>query len=77
MSCQLIFARSKLLPKDISVPRAELMATTLNAVIVHVVKNIAWGDASESLEAYGQPNSLALDRLYEISSEDVGAQSGG
>ena len=38
MSCQLIFARSKLLPKDISVPRAELMVATLNAVTGHVVK---------------------------------------
>ena len=43
MSCQLIFACSKLLPKDISVPRAELMAATLNAVTGHVVK-ISLGD---------------------------------
>ena len=37
-SCQLIFARSKILPSDISVPRAELMAATLNAVVGHVDK---------------------------------------
>ena len=29
-SCQLVFARTKLVPKDMSVPRAELLATTLN-----------------------------------------------
>ena len=37
-SCQLIFARTKVLPRDISVPRAELMAATLNAITGHVVK---------------------------------------
>ena len=37
-SCQLILARSKVLPKDMSVPRAEFMVATLNAVTGHVVK---------------------------------------
>ena len=37
-SCQLIFARSKLLPEGTSVPRAELIAAELNAITGHVVK---------------------------------------
>ena len=30
-SCQLVFARSKVLPEGITIPRAELMATSMNA----------------------------------------------
>ncbi|MEO1895331.1 MAG: hypothetical protein ABGX32_03585, partial [Methylococcales bacterium] len=37
-SCQLVFARTKIVPKDMSVPRAELLAATLNATTGHVVK---------------------------------------
>ena len=37
-SCQLIFARSKVLPEDTSTPRAELMAATMNAATGHTVK---------------------------------------
>ena len=37
-SCQLIFSRTKILPKDISIPRAELQASVLNATTGHVVK---------------------------------------
>ena len=37
-SCQLVLARSKLLPEDISIPRAELMAATLNASTGFIVK---------------------------------------
>ena len=37
-SCQLIFARSKLVPKGMSIPRAELFAAHLNASTAHVVK---------------------------------------
>ena len=37
-SCQMIFARSKLLPEGITVPRAELIAAHLNATTGHVVK---------------------------------------
>ena len=36
-SCQLIFARSKILPKGMSIPRAELFAAGLNASTSHVV----------------------------------------
>ena len=36
-SCQLLFSRTKILPDGTSVPRAELMAATLNAVTGHVV----------------------------------------
>ena len=35
-SCQLIFSRSKLVPKGMSIPRAELLAAHLNATIGHV-----------------------------------------
>ena len=42
-SCQLIFARSKIVPAEMSVPRKELMAATLNATTGHVVK-LALGD---------------------------------
>ena len=40
-SCQLVFARTKLVPKGTSVPRAELLAATLNATTGHVVKYIS------------------------------------
>ena len=42
-SCQLIFARTKIVPANLSTPRAELMAATLNAVTGHVVK-LSLGD---------------------------------
>ena len=42
-SCQLIFSRSKIAPAEMSVPRKELMAATLNATTGHVVK-LALGD---------------------------------
>ena len=37
-SCQLVFARSKVVPKDMTIPRAELMAADMNAKTGHVVK---------------------------------------
>ena len=37
-SCQLVFARSKIVPKDMSMPRAELLAASLNTTSGHVVK---------------------------------------
>ena len=37
-SCQLIFARSKVVPEGTSTPRAELMAAVLNATTGHVVE---------------------------------------
>ena len=37
-SCQLVFARTKIVPRDMSVPRAELSAATLNATTGHVMK---------------------------------------
>ena len=37
-SCQLVFARSKLVPDDTSMPRAELSAALMNASMGHVVK---------------------------------------
>ena len=42
-SCQLIFARTKIVPADLTIPRAELMAATLNAVTGHEVK-LSLGD---------------------------------
>ena len=36
-SCQLIFARSKIVPKGMSIPRAELFAAVLNATTGHIV----------------------------------------
>ena len=42
-SCQLIFARSKIVSAEISVPRKELMAAALNASTGHAVK-LALGD---------------------------------
>ena len=42
-SCQLIFAKSRLVPKDMTTPRAELLAATLNATCGHVVK-VSFGD---------------------------------
>ena len=37
-SCQLVFARSKLIPEGMTLPRAELLAASLNATTGHVVK---------------------------------------
>ncbi len=37
-SCQLVFARTKIVPKDMTLPRAELFAATLNATTAHIVK---------------------------------------
>ena len=36
-SCQLLFGRSKVVPKDMTVPRAELYAASVNAATSHVV----------------------------------------
>ena len=36
-SCQLLFARSKVLPKNMSIPRGELFAAVLNATTGHIV----------------------------------------
>ena len=35
-SCQLVFAKTKIVPEGMSIPRAELMAASLNALIGHV-----------------------------------------
>ena len=37
-SCQLIFARTKIVPDDMTLPRAELFAASLNATTGHIVK---------------------------------------
>ena len=37
-SCQLLFARTKIVPKDMSQPRAELLAALLNTHTGHIVK---------------------------------------
>ena len=37
-SCQLVFSRSKIIPKGMTMPRAELFAATLNACTGHVAK---------------------------------------
>ena len=37
-SCQLVFSPSKIIPKGMTMPRAELFAATLNACTGHVVK---------------------------------------
>ena len=42
-SCQLVFARSKVVPKNISIPRSELLAATINAATGHTVK-VSFGD---------------------------------
>ena len=42
-SCQLVFSRTKIVPQDMSQPRAELLAAELNAATGHVVK-IAFGE---------------------------------
>ena len=41
-SCQLLFARSKVLPKNMSIPRSELFAAVLNATTGNIV-NLALG----------------------------------
>ena len=42
-SCQLLFSRTKTVPKDMTLPRAELLAASLNTSTGHVVK-VALGD---------------------------------
>ena len=46
-SCQLIFAKSKIVPDGMSIPRAELLASHLNATIGHVVR-LSLGDYYKS-----------------------------
>ena len=41
-SCQLVLARSKIVPNNTTVPRAELMAAVLNASASKLVKNSIW-----------------------------------
>ena len=36
-SCQLVFAKTRIIPSDMTLPRAELFAATLNATTGHVV----------------------------------------
>ena len=42
-SCQLVFARTKIVPKEMSMPRAELLAATLNSTTGHMVR-ISFGE---------------------------------
>ena len=37
-SCQLVFARTQVVPKDMTMPRAKLLAAVLNTTTGHVVK---------------------------------------
>ena len=37
-SCQLVFGRSKVVPQDMSMPRAELLVASMNAATGHIVK---------------------------------------
>ena len=37
-SCQLVFGRSKIIPEDMTMPRAELSAAVLNARTGHIVQ---------------------------------------
>ena len=46
-SCQLVFSRSKIVPQDMSQPRAESLALEMNAKTGHVVK-IAFGEKHQS-----------------------------
>ena len=46
-SCQNVFAKSKIIPDGMSIPRAELVAATLNASTGHVVK-LSLGDFVKS-----------------------------
>ena len=46
-SCQLVFARTKIVPDDMTLPRAELFAATLNATTGHVV-NLSLRDLVKS-----------------------------
>ena len=46
-SCQNVFAKSKIIPDGMSIPRAELVAATLNAATGHVVK-LSLGDYIKS-----------------------------
>ena len=49
-SCQLVFARSKVVPRNTSTPRAELLAATINASTGHTVK-LLFGDYHKMFKA--------------------------
>ena len=53
-SCQLIFARTKVI-HDHTIPRAELVAAVLNASTGLVVKS-SLGESQKMLVCYGQPS---------------------
>ena len=56
-SCQLVFARTKIVPKEMSIPRTELIfAATLNSTTCHVVK-ISFG------EYFGRPLKLTDSQI--------------
>ena len=78
-SCQLLFARSKIVSKDMSMPREELLAASLNAATGHVVKtglgekhSKCWklSDIQVGLHWLGSPRSRlkiwARNRVIEI-----------
>ena len=69
-SCQLVFARSKVLPEDVSTPRAELMAAHMNASTGHTVKK-AFGDLHK--RAYKLSDSMVV--LHWLSSPRTSLQS--
>ena len=49
-SCQLVFSRSKIVPDDTSLPRAELLAALLNANVGHIVQTSFGNFSSQSLK---------------------------
>ena len=69
-SCQLVFARSKVLPEDVSTPRAELRAAHMNASTGHTVKK-AFGDLHK--RAYKLSDSMVV--LHWLSSPRTSLQS--
>ena len=73
-SCQLVLARSKIVPQNTTVPRAELMAALLNASAGKLVKT-AFGDLHKRCWKVTDSNAT-LDWMYEVCAQDAGAKQG-
>ena len=65
-SCQLVFGRSRVLPEGTTIPRAELMASHMNAATGHTVKT-AFGDLHK--KAYKLSDSMVA--LHWICSKTI------
>ena len=69
-SCQLVMARTKVVPVDTTIPRAELMASVMNATTAHIVGKAFGEHLKDSIKLTDSTTAL-----YWICSEDITLKS--